>query len=135
MEEKNEKCIGKLICSRIPVEWMRFNMYIEDDRYRNIPMLVFRVQDNCSQNIIDSLKKSVDTFKGNLNWKLFKHPLSRKGNYLITISELEELYIRCYAEQIPFSQVDFWGEELYKKYCDDAIQDIPMLAKHIAETL
>ena len=38
MEENKEKCIGKLIHSRIPIEWMRYNMYIEDDRYRNIPM-------------------------------------------------------------------------------------------------
>ena len=45
MEENKEKCIGKLIHSRIPIEWMRYNMYIEDDRYRNIPMLVFRVHD------------------------------------------------------------------------------------------
>ena len=135
MEENKEKCIGKLIHSRIPIEWMRYNMYIEDDRYRNIPMLVFRVQDSCPENIIDSLKKCVDAFKGNLNWKMFKDPLSRKGNYLITISELEVLHRECCAGRVQYNQIDFWGAEKYKKYCDDAIQDIPMLEKHIEETL
>ncbi len=119
----------------IPIEWMRYNMYIEDDRYRNIPMLVFRVQDSCPENIIDSLKKCVDAFKGNLNWKMFKDPLSRKGNYLITISELEVLHRECCAGRVQYNQIDFWGAEKYKKYCDDAIQDIPMLEKHIEETL
>ena len=33
------------------------------------------------------------------------------------------------------NQRDFFGAEKYKEYCDDAIQDIPMLAKHIAEKL
>ena len=135
MEENKEKCIGKLIHSRIPIEWMRYNMYIEDDRYRNIPMLVFRVQDSCPENIIDSLRKWVDAFKGNLNWKMFKDPLSRKGNYLITISELEVLHRECCAGRVQYNQIDFWGAEKYKKYCDDAIQDIPMLEKHIEETL
>lgn len=55
------KCIGKLIHNRIPIEWMRYNMYIKDDRYRNIPMLVFRVQDSCPENLIDNLKECVDT--------------------------------------------------------------------------
>ena len=135
MEENKEKCIGKLIHSRIPIEWMRYNMYIEDDRYRKIPMLVFRVQDSCPENVIDSLKKCVDAFKGNLNWKMFKDPLSRKGNYLITISELEVLHRECCAGRVQYNQIDFWGAEKYKKYCDDAIQDIPMLEKHIEETL
>ena len=133
--ENQEKCIGRLIHSRIPIEWMRYNMYIEDDRYRNIPMLVFRVQDSCSSNIIDSLKECVDTFKGNRKWKLFKDPLSRKGNYLITISELEVLHKECCEGRVQYNQRDFFGAEKYKEYCDDAIQDIPMLAKHIAEKL
>ena len=96
--ENQEKCIGRLIHSRIPIEWMRYNMYIEDDRYRNIPMLVFRVQDSCPSNIIDSLKE-------------------------------------CCEGRVQYNQRDFFGAEKYKEYCDDAIQDIPRLAKHIAEKL
>ena len=73
--------------------------------------------------------------KGNLNWKMFKDPLSRKGNYLNTNSELEVLHRECCAGTVQYNQIDFWGAEKYKKYCDDAIQDIPMLEKHIEETL
>lgn len=70
-----------------------------------------------------------------MSWNIFTNPLTRKANYLLSISELEDLYMQCYAREIPYNQIDFLGKEKYKKYCDDAIQDIPMLAKHIAETL
>lgn len=131
----NEKCIGKILHSKLPIEWMRFNMYIETDKYRNIPMLVFRIQESCPENLIDNLKNSVDNFEGSVNWKVFKDPLSRNGNYLLTVSELEDLHRKCYAGQVQYNQKDYFGVEYFKKYCDDAIQDIPMLAKHIAETL
>lgn len=133
MEEDKEKCIGKLIHSRIPIEWMRYNMYIKEEKYRSIPMLVFRVQESCPENLICNLKECIDTFKGNLNWKMFKDSLSRKGNYLITISELEDLHRESHAGRIQYNQIEFFGAEKYKQLCDDAIQDIPMLAKHITE--
>lgn len=132
---KNETCIGKIIHVKLPIEWMRYNMYTEDDRYRNIPMLVFRVQESCPENLIDALKKCIDNFEGKISWKVFKNPLARKDNYLLSISELEDLYMQSYSEQIQYNQIDYFGAERYKKFCDDAILDIPMLAKHIAETL
>ena len=131
MCKSEEKRIGRLIQSRLPVEWIRYNMYIKDDIYRNIPMLVFRIQDSCSSNLIDKLKECIDSFKGNLSWKLFKDPLSKRGNYLITISEIEALHKECYSGKTEYNQVEFLGIERYKKCCDDAIQDIPNLAKHI----
>ena len=105
--------------------------------YNGIVLMLDEIQalNKKHENIIDSLKKCVDAFKGNLNWKMFKDPLSRKGNYLITISELEVLHRECCAGRVQYNQIDFWGAEKYKKYCDDAIQDIPMLEKHIEETL
>lgn len=131
----NETCIGKIIYSKLPIEWMRYNMYIEDDKYRNIPMLVFRVQESCSENVVNNLKDCIDNFKGNLNWKMFNDPLSGKGNYLITISELEDLYNQCYVRKIQYNPIDFFGIEKYRNYCECAIHDIPMLAEHIADAL
>ena len=61
--------------------------------------------------------------------------MKRKANYLLSISELEDFYLQSYLEQIRCNQVDYFGTERYKQLCDDAILDIPMLAKHIAETL
>ena len=132
---KNETCIGKIIHAKLPIEWMRYNMYTEDDRYRNIPMLVFRVQESCPEDLVDALKKCIDNFEGKISWKVFKNPLTRKDNYLLSISELKDLYMQSYSEQIQYNQIDYFGAERYKKFCDDAILDIPMLAKHIAETL
>lgn len=133
MKESNENCIGRLIDSIFPIEWMRYSMYFDEDRYRNIPMLAFRIQDSCPTKAMESLKKCVEEFDGNLNWKLFKDPLSKKGNYLLTISELEILHKECYAGRVKYNQKVFFGSEKYIKYCDEAIQDIPKLAKHITE--
>ena len=133
--DRNETCIGKIIYSKLPIEWMRYNMYIEDDRYRNIPMLVFRLQESCPENLVDTLKECVDNFKGKISWKVFRNPMTRKANYLLSISGLEDLYMQSYLEQIQYNQIEYFGTERYKKLCDDAILDIPMLAKHIAETL
>lgn len=35
----NETCIGKIVYSKLPIEWMRYNMYTEENKYRSIPML------------------------------------------------------------------------------------------------
>ena len=132
---KNETCIGKIIYSKLHIEWMRYNMYIESDKYRNIPMLVFRVQESCPENLVDTLKECIDSFEGKICWKLFENPMTRKTNYVLSISELEDLYKQSCSEQIQYNQIDYFGAEKYKKFCDDAILEIPMLAKHIAEIL
>ena len=131
----NETCIGKIVYSKLPIEWMRYNMYTEEDKYRSIPMLVFRVKDSCPKCLIENLKQCVEGYKGKSNWTMFKDPLSRKGNYLITIFELEEFYQKSNVENIPYNPMDYFGIEKYKVYCDSAIYDIPMLAKVISENL
>jgi len=131
----NETCIGKIVYSKLPIEWMRYNMYAEEDKYRSIPMLVFRVQASCPRYLIENLKQCVDGFKGKSKWTMFKDPLSKKGNYLITIFELEEFYQKSNVEEVPYNPIDYFGIEKYKEYCDSAIHDMPMLAKHISDTL
>ena len=110
-------------------------MYTESNKYRNIPMLVFRVQESCPENLVDTLKECIDSFEGKISWKVFENPMTRKTNYVLSISELEDLYKQSCSEQIQYNQIDYFGAEKYKKFCDDAILEIPMLAKHIARTL
>ena len=76
---KNETCIGKIIYSKLPIEWMRYNMYTESNKYRNIPMLVFRVQESCPENLVDTLKECIDSFEGKISWKVFENPMTRKN--------------------------------------------------------
>lgn len=135
MEESKEKCIGKIIHNRMPIEWMRFNMYIETNVYRNIPILVFRIKETCPEELVGKLEICIEDFKGKKNWKLFKDPLSRKGNYLISIAELEEMRKQCYLGIITYNEKDYFGIEEFKKHCEDAIEDIPLLAKHIEEAM
>jgi len=135
MQENYDKYIGEIIHSRIPIEWIRFNMYITSDIYKSIPMLVFRVKSFCPENMIKNLKYCIDNFCGKERWTMFKDPLSRKGNYIITISELEKLHWKCYLGQIQYNQKKYFGIDSYKRHCECAIQDIPMLAKNIEKNI
>ena len=66
---------------------------------------------------------------------MFKDPLSRRGNYLLTISKLEMMHESYYNGDIEYDQKKYFGIENYKKYCECAIEDIPLLARHIDENL
>lgn len=43
-------------------------------------MLVFRVQESCPENLVDTLKECIDSFEGKISWKVFENPMTRKTN-------------------------------------------------------
>lgn len=91
MEQNIEKIIGTIICNKLPVEWMRYNMFSSKDIYINIPILVFRLSKSDSNERVIEPGRCVESFQGQNSWKVFKDPL----------------------------------------YCEQAIEDIPLLAEHI----
>lgn len=135
MEEKMEKCIGKIVQKIFPIEWMRVDMYSSQNIYKTIPMLVFRVKENSSVDLIEKLETCIYNFQGRMSWKLFKDPLSRNGNYLLTIVELQKLHMQCYESQIEYNQKKYFGIEKFKLYCEYAIEDIPLLAEYIEKNM
>ena len=62
---------------------------------------------------------------------MFKDPLSRNGNYLLTISVVEDIRKECKNSRIIYDEQAYLGEKKYKLCCEWAIQDIPILAKYI----
>ena len=129
IDKTYETAIGKKICSILPVEWMRFNMFHSNDVYYNIPMLVFRT--NCSDGNMVKLQKSLDMFEGNEKWSVFIDPYSRKGNYILSIEIVKEIYREGHRKGILFNEREYLGEECYKMHCEHAIEDIPPLLNHI----
>ena len=79
------------------------------------------------------MKKCIEGFKGKLKWDLFLDAYSRKRNYIVSIKELKDYYISHMNNKDWINQCEYWGEAKYKKMCDDAIEDIPMLAQKIEE--
>ena len=126
-----QKSVAKVICKKIPVDWIRFDMYFQDDIYRTIPMLVFRVKESCSENMILELIKCVEAFEGKVKWKMFRDPLSKSGNFVLTIAKMEDLHNKCNKGQIDYNQKLYFGITTYNKYCECAIEDIPLLAEYI----
>lgn len=133
MERSGEMIIGEIIHNRLPVEWMRFNMFQADNIYRNIPILVFRLKETAMDEQVKKLENSVESFKGNMTWKVFKDPLSRKGNYLLTLAVMEGMRKECYEKGIYYNEKEYLGNSRYRLYCEQSVSDIPLLAKHIKE--
>lgn len=129
-----EVCIAEILRKEIPIEWMRFEMFHTEDIYRNIPMLVFRLDESCVPRSIENLKKNVEDFNGKVKWKVFKDVLSRRGNYLLTISIMEEMHNEFVGKEENYNQKQYFGEEKFKLYCEQAVEDIPLLAKHIEKS-
>lgn len=126
MNKEYETIIGKMLKEYVPIEWMRYKMFHVDDVYSSIPMLVFRLEQKDDK--FDMLLKCIDNFKGNARWEIFRNPYTRKENYLLTVSEVKQMY-QEEKEKLMY-QKDFFGDE-YIEICDKALSDIPGLARHI----
>ncbi|WP_207667196.1 hypothetical protein [Butyrivibrio sp. X503] len=131
MDKQYETAIGKLLSDMLPVEWMRFTMFYVDDIYNGIPMLVFRLKSEDGN--MESLQKSIDAFSGNEKWCVFMNPFSRKGNYILSIEPIKEMYLEGYDKGAPYNEKDYFGEDEYKALCERAVWDIPMLLDHIGK--
>ena len=131
MNRDEEKVIGKIIHNRLPVEWMRYNMFSSNNIYKNIPVLVFRINESDMGDQLKKLEVSVESFEGKNTWKVFKDPLSGKGNYLLTLALMENFRKECHEKNIVYNEKEYLGNERYKLCCERAIQDIPLLAEHI----
>lgn len=131
MEKNQEKIIGKIVHNILSIEWMRYNMFSTNDIYRNVPMLVFRLEESAPMENLKKLESCVRNFKGEKRWQLFQDPLSKKGNYLLTISIIKDIRVECYKKNIIYNEKEYLGDENYKICCRQAVQDIPLLAEHI----
>lgn len=131
MDQSEERIIGKIIHNNLPIEWMRYNMYSSNNIYKNIPILVFRINESDTWEQLIKLKKCVSDFNGNNKWKVFKDPLSRKGNYLLTLACMEKIRKDCCEKDVIYNEQEYLGSDRYRFCCEQAVQDIPLLAKHI----
>lgn len=127
--KENETSIGKKLKEVLPIEWMRYNMFNMEEPYRNIPFLTFRLKKK--DETFDELKMAVEEFRGNEEWEIFKDPFSKKGNYILSLSILKQLYEKRAITDDFINEKSYFGELEYKKLCDNALEDIPELLKHI----
>lgn len=135
MEKAIEKSIGQIIHKNIPIEWMRYNMFSVDNIYKNIPILVFRYGKECSDESKQKLMNAVLTFEGREKWSIFRHPSTRKDNYILSIALMESIMKRAFNSKGSCSPDEILGLDVYKKCCENAVSDIPQLAEHISSFL
>ncbi|WP_159729404.1 hypothetical protein [Sphingobacterium sp. 18053] len=114
-----------------PIATSRISMMSIDDRYAGYPFLRFRFKEKDKNDVIYSkIRDAVKDFKGLLSWEMIT--FDDVPNYLI-------LPTYVYSEGRPASGdlnehlVAKYGENLYRKMIDQAIVDIPNLAKEIKD--
>lgn len=108
MNQDKEKVIGKIIHDRLPVEWMRYNMFSSNNMYKNIPILVFRLKESNKDGQMKKLEVCVESFEGKNTWKVFKDPLSRKENYLLTFAQMENFRKECYEKNVVYNEQEYF---------------------------
>lgn len=127
MEDSSTIVAGK-IQERYPLEWAKYTMYHDDNKYNMIPRLYFRLEDSTKY---DELKECIEMFSGTLNWTLYRYAFSRKDNHVIAPKILFDIKSDQLEKDVHIAEKDIFTDEQYKKICDEAIGDIPKLAEHI----
>lgn len=134
--DKNEQIISEIIRFYFEVEWMRVTMYHEECRYRYIPFISYRIYD-VSKIKHNYLISALEAYEGRMKWKIFVHPRSTRQTYILSLLEVYEWYKKMYSEGTEklVSQNDYFGKKRFIELCDDAIEDIPSLARYIHSTM
>ena len=113
---------------------LKYEMYFSDDIYYKIPELVFRFSDDVKLEAYEEFKECIETFSGNLEWTIIEDFFGRKNiNYSLSPKGMYQYYKDQFAKDEFPSQEEYFSEEIFKKICDDAIEDIPDLYKYIKD--
>lgn len=111
-----------------PLRTSKVSMFSLDDIYGHPPFLRFGFYLVDETELISILEKITNEFEGNLEWLIRKKPESK--NCILIPIIFEEI-----QSEGQFYKKNFWikqfGEDIYKKYVDFALEDIPKLAEHI----
>ncbi|EOI03136.1 hypothetical protein UAY_00883 [Enterococcus moraviensis ATCC BAA-383] len=128
----NERMIAKYFKENFPTKQLRYEMYLDHNKYLKIPELVFRFQDNVDSVAYDELKRCVESFSGKLEWTVIKGFFGRKNiNYSLSPKVMYQYYKDQFDKEEFPSQEEYFLEETFRKICEDAIEDIPALYKYI----
>ena len=133
--KNDERLVAYILESKISLEWIRYNMYDSDDIYRNIPILVFRFDETCNESISERLNKVITSFSGIEKWCIFRHPVTRKETYILSIEQWRDILFTRDKMLLEKKIELFKKSDEYRKCCKGAIEDIPLLAKYIEENL
>ncbi|APU96361.1 hypothetical protein K2F45_07100 [Sphingobacterium siyangense] len=114
-----------------PIGTSRISMMSIDDRYAGYPFLRFRFKEKDKNDVIYSkIRDAVKDFKGLLSWEMIT--FNDVPNYLILPTYVYSEGRRASGD-LNEHLIAKYGENLYRKMIDQAIVDIPNLAKSIRD--
>lgn len=133
---ENETIIAELFMHFMSLSQIRIRMYSPENKYRNIPFLLFKINDE-SDNKLQYLKNVIDKYDGCVKWTIYLHPYNRRPTYILSTKEDEQwCFDYFYSKQRGgLSQMEYYGKDAFEKYCDAAIADIPHLATYLEKSM
>ncbi|WP_435924028.1 hypothetical protein [Paenibacillus sp. DYY-L-2] len=108
-------------------DWVRFNMYSEDDIYKTTPGFYFRFSNG--GNLYNKLKECIKEYEGKLSWSMYMSRDTKHQNYIIEPSEV--CVAKSTKEYYEYYDVRRILKERYGYICETAIEDIEPLCNHI----
>lgn len=128
----NSLILANYLNDNYPIEQMRFQMYLEEDIYHEIPSLMFRFSKELDDSIYDVLRICIESYVGNLEWTELQSLVAKRvKNHLICPRRYYEHLKYAFENNILLSDKEYFSEEEYKEICEKAIADIPNLFEHI----
>ena len=123
---ENKMIIINTIQKKFPVEWAKASV---SDTASQLPFCVFRLKDP-TEAAHDTIRRCVESFKGNLEWTIYRCNESRHQNYYLSPTCLWEQY-RKEPSGFHFKE-RFEQEELERLYTQ-AVLDMEPLAGHLTQ--
>jgi len=126
--DKINSLIFETLDSIAPISTSRVSMFNTKDKYYYVPFCRFKFKNKEKEDkIYKKIQVAIDSFEGNLEWKLLTKVESK--NFLIVpiISGENEI-----AWNDKESIISLIGESGYHEKIDECIDDIPKLAKVIS---
>jgi hypothetical protein len=130
----NTTLIANYLKENFQIEQIKYNMYIEDDIFCRIPVLIFRFAKEVDESVYTEMKKIVEAFQGEIAWTIFESFYGKRvKNYLLSPCALYKMQEDMYRNEKMMSEKEYFSDEVYRELCIKSISDIPNLFKYIQE--
>ena len=109
------------------VTQIKGTMFVSEDIYNRIPGTYCIFPETDTDESIQKISRTLESFQGNCKWCLYKSPFSRKNLYVISVEEFRIFEQTSYDYNSTDSVREFYGEPAYKSICEKAIADLEKL--------
>ena len=127
-EVSTDELLAYTLAKLRPFEWVKITMYVKNDLDMHPPIFCWRFNGQ-NDEIYKELRECINKYEGSLKWVLYKG--SDIGGHTKTNYTIEPIIFYEIHKTQGFGNLKEALGDQYEETCLTAIEDIPMLCKHI----